>query len=313
MKRHKGAGIICPCDRRRKQNPEAQTTASFMLRSWGFRSALHGENHARAVALACYRHAPTTSAMRMRVPHQYDRMAAFYDSVHDRWPAQALQQCVQTLAELADGRAVLELGIGTGRIGLALSQRGIPVAGIDNAPAMLEALRAKPGSEALQLVCADFADMPLPGPFGVIYAVASFGYLLTQTEQVRCVVNAARCLAPDGLLVIQTAVPGAEAFDSGGKVSQVLDVPDAEGEGAAVMLVCSQPDPARQRIDQRVVILSEGGTRIFTERRRYVWPSELDLMAQIAGLRLQARWGSWTREAYAAKSRTQISVYCRAK
>ncbi|WP_231104375.1 hypothetical protein [Xanthomonas graminis] len=73
----------------------------------------------------------------------------------------------------------------------------------------------------------------------------------------------------------------------------MLDVPDAEGEGAAVMLVCSHPDPALQRIDRRVVILGDGGTRLFTERRRYVWPSELDLMAQIAGLRLQARWGGW--------------------
>ncbi|CTP83348.1 methyltransferase [Xanthomonas translucens pv. poae] len=129
------------------------------------------------------------------------------------------------MAELADGRAVLELGIGTGRIGLARSQRGLPVAGIDNAPAILAALCAKPGSEALHLVCADFVDMLLPGPFGLIYAVASFGDLLIQAEQVRCVVNTARCLAPDDLLLIQTAVPGAEAFDSGGKMSRCSTCP----------------------------------------------------------------------------------------
>lgn len=245
----------------------------------------------------------------MPVTHQYDRMSVFYDSFHDRWPAQALQRCVQTLAELADGRTSLELGIGSGRIGLPLSQRGVPVAGIDNSPAMLDALRAKPGSEQLQLVCADFADMPLTGPFGLIYAVASFGYLLTQAEQLRCIINATRCLAPDGKLVIQTAVPGAEVFDSGGKVSQVIDVPETRGTGAAVMLVCSQPDPVQQRLDQRVVVLGEDGTRIFTERRRYVWPSELDLMARIAGLRLQVRWGDWGREPYGAHSRIQISVY----
>jgi ubiquinone/menaquinone biosynthesis C-methylase UbiE len=83
----------------------------------------------------------------MPASHQYDRISLFYDSFHDRW--QALQRCVQTLAELADGRTSLELGIGSGRIGLPLSQRGVPVAGIDNAPAMLDALRAKPGSEQL--------------------------------------------------------------------------------------------------------------------------------------------------------------------
>ncbi|MCC4618744.1 hypothetical protein LL965_01115 [Xanthomonas cassavae CFBP 4642] len=151
--------------------------------------------------------------------------------------------------------------------------------------------------------------MPLSGPFGLIYAVNAFGYLLTQSEQLRCVVNAAQCLAPDGMLVIQTAVPGAEVFDGSRKISQVLDMPETQSEGAAVMLVCSQPDPVKQRIDQRVVVLSEDGTRIFSERRRYVWPSELDLMAQIASLRLHARWGGWGREPYDARSRIQISVY----
>ncbi|KOR43467.1 methyltransferase [Xanthomonas oryzae] len=240
---------------------------------------------------------------------QYDRMAASYDSFHDRWTTQVLQRCVQTLADLAGGRASLELGIGSGRIALPLAQCGVPVTGIDNARAMLDALRAKPGSDQLQLICADFADMPLSGPFGLIYAVNAFGYLLTQAEQLRCVVNAAQCLAPNGMLVIQTAVPGAEAFDGSGKISQVLDMPETQSEGAAVMLVYSQPDPVNQRIDQRVVVLSEDGTRIFSERRRYVWPSELDLMAQIAGLRLHARWGGWGREPYDARSRIQISVY----
>lgn len=247
--------------------------------------------------------------LRMPVTHEYDRLAAIYDRFYDRWPAAATQQCVGVLAELAGGRAALELGIGSGRLGLPLSQCDVAVTGIDNSPAMLETLRAKPGSGRLQLICADIADMPVSAPFGLIYAVGAFGYLLTQAEQLRCVVNAARCLAPDGRLLIQTAVPGAEAFDAGGKVSQVLDVPDTDGDGAAVMLVCSQPDPLQQRIDQRVVVLGESGTRIFRERRRYVWPAELDLMAQIAGLRLQSRWGSWAREPYHARSRIQISVY----
>ncbi|UXA52056.1 class I SAM-dependent methyltransferase [Xanthomonas prunicola] len=162
---------------------------------------------------------------------QYDRMAAFYDSVHDRWPTQALQRCVQTLADLADGRASLELGIGSGRIALPLAHRGVPVTGIDNERAMLDALRAKPGSDQVQLICADFTDMPLSGPFGLIYAVNSFGCLLTQAEQLRCIVNAASCLAPNGMLVIQTAVPGAEVFDGSGKISQVLDMPQTQSEG----------------------------------------------------------------------------------
>lgn len=245
----------------------------------------------------------------MNSTHQYDQFAAFYDEWHDQWPEAAKAQCAQTLAELADGRATLELGIGTGRIALPLSQLGVPVTGIDNAPAMLDKLRAKPGSERLELVCADFVELPLSGPFGLIYAVLSFGYLLTQAEQLRCLMNASRCLAPDGRLAIQTALPGGEIFDAGGKVNQVLNVPSPDGQGEAVMLLCSQADPAQQRIDQRVVVLGESGTRIFTESRRYVWPSELDLMARIAGLRLEARWATWTRQPYTARSRTQISVY----
>ncbi|KAB7772512.1 class I SAM-dependent DNA methyltransferase [Xanthomonas maliensis] len=245
----------------------------------------------------------------MAVGLHYDRFAAFYDAWHDRWPESAKAECVQALAVLAQGRAALELGIGTGRIALPLSRCGVPVVGIDNAPAMLQRLRAKPGSEVLQLVCANFADMPLAGSFGLIYSSMSFGYLLTQAEQLRCLINVAGCLASDGVLAIQTAVPAGEAFEAGGKVSQVLDVPTEDGEGAAVMLVCSQSDPVQQRIDQRIVVLGEDGTRIFNERRRYVWPSELDLMAQIAGLRLRARWSDWAGQPYTARSRTQISLY----
>ncbi len=240
----------------------------------------------------------------------YDSYAEFYDTWHDRWPENSKMHCVEKLAEIAAGEAALELGIGTGRLGLPLAQKGVPVYGIDNSEPMLNKLRAKPGSENLSVVCGDFSGIPIEGVFGLIYTVLSFGYLLTQQEQVRCFVNARQKIKPGGAFVIQTAVPRPNIFNGSNQVDDIFDIPSEDGaELDAVMLLCSKTDTVRQLIDQRVIVLGEAAPKIYTHQRRYVWPSELDLMAQIAGFTLDARWGGWRQEPFTSKSPTQISVY----
>lgn len=165
---------------------------------------------------------------------------------------------------------------------------------------MLDMLRAKPGAERLTLVCADFVDVPVAGPFDLIYSVYSLGYLLTQDEQLRCLRAVRERLATSGVFVLQTMVPQAETLLADGKVKS-LEAP-ALGEGdVPVMLMCSSADPARQLIQQRIVMIGESATRVFNDRYRYLWPSELDLMARIAGLRLRARWGDWRAALYRAQ------------
>lgn len=243
----------------------------------------------------------------------YDSFADFYDAWHDRAPQKTKADCVEMLAEIAGDGPALELAIGTGRIALPLSMKGVRVSGVDNSPGMLEKLYAKPGADQLTTVCGNFADVPLEGPFGLIYAVFSFGYLLTQAEQVRCFMNVKKRLARGGAFVIQTVVPGARIFSGSSNVDNIFDVPSME-EGAgqdATVLQCSKADLVQQIIDQRMIVLGDGMPKIHTDRWRYVWPSELDLMAQIAGLTLHARWGGWAREPFTSKSPTQVSVYQR--
>ncbi|WP_372172258.1 trans-aconitate 2-methyltransferase [Xanthomonas axonopodis] len=240
--------------------------------------------------------------------HAYDQVSQYYDRLRDHWAAASAAQCAQALAALVGTGTALELGIGTGRIALPLAAGGAAVCGIDNSPGMLDMLRAKPGAERLTLVCADFVDVPVAGPFDLIYSVYSLGYLLTQDDQLRCLRAVRERLATSGVFVLQTMVPQAETLLADGKVRS-LEAPALDEGDVPVMLMCSSADPARQLIQQRIVMIGESATRVFNDRYRYLWPSELDLMARIAGLRLRARWGDWTGQPYTARSRSQISVY----
>lgn len=245
--------------------------------------------------------------------NNYDSFADVYDAWHDRWPANSKAHCVDALAKLADGQAALELAVGTGRVALPLSMQGLRVSGVDNSIKMIEKLRAKPGAERLSIVCGNYANVPLAGPFGLIYVLLSFGYLLTQAEQLRCFVNVSRKLTENGTFVIQTAMPGRTLFKRSSHID-TFDIPSAAGVDLdSVMLVCSKTDMVRQAITQKVIVLGASGPKIYTHRLRYVWPSELDLMAQIAGLQLHARWDNWRQEPFTSKSPTNISVYKRAR
>ncbi len=214
---------------------------------------------------------------------------------------------VAFLEALAGGGPALELAIGAGRIALPLAARGIRVDGIDISPAMVAQLRAQPGGDQIAVTIGNFADVPAPGPYRLILVVwNSLFNLLTQDEQVRCFENVAGHLTDDGMFVVEAYVP---AFLYRLHNEQYVEAEAIEvGE---VRLDVLRHDAATQVIEESHVSLSASGVRLNPVVQRYAWPSELDLMARIAGLRLKARWGGWSREPFNATSALHVSVYGR--
>jgi SAM-dependent methyltransferase len=212
---------------------------------------------------------------------------------------------VAFLEKLAGGSPALELAIGTGRIALPLAAAGIRVDGIDISPAMVEQLRSKLGGDQIAVTMGDFAEVPVPGMYRLIYVVwNTFFNLLTQDEQVRCFENVAAHLAGDGSFVVEAGLP-----DYAYRLRNNQYV-DAEAiEVGKVRLDVLRHDPATQMIEESHVTLSRDGIRLNPVVQRYAWPPELDLMARIAGLRLKERWDGWKREPYTGAGPTVVSVY----
>ena len=214
---------------------------------------------------------------------------------------------VAFLEQMAGRGPALELAIGTGRIALPLAARGIRVDGVDISPPMVAQLRAKPGGDQMAVTIGDFADLPVPGTYRLIYVVwNSLFNLLTQDDQVRCFENVAAHLTGDGSFVIEAGSPDV--------LYRLRDhqYVDAEAiEVDEVRLDVLRHDPARQMIDESHVTLSREGIRLNPVVQRYAWPAELDLMARIAGLRLKERWDDWSRRPYTATGSTVVSVYGR--
>ena len=224
--------------------------------------------------------------------------------VYDEWYASVNPDMIGTLAELAGSGPALELGIGTGRVALPLLERGVEVHGIDASPAMVAKLREKLGGDRVPVTIGDFAGVDVQGEFSLVYVVFNtFFGLLTQEEQVACFRNVARRLAPGGVLVLELFVPDLSRFDRG----QRMHANQVGAEHA--MLDVSVHDPVRQRVDTQHVLITSGGVRLYPVQIRYAWPSELDLMAQLAGLRLRHRWAGWLREPFTAASGNHVSVY----
>lgn len=230
-----------------------------------------------------------------------ERVAEFYDDISRREDTPAT---VAFLERLAGGGPALELGIGTGRVALPLAARGIRVDGIDISPAMVAELRAKPGGDRLSVTVGDFADVPVPGTYALVFVVFnSLCNLGTQDEQVRCFENVANHLDEGGSFVVEAFVPQPDWLRDGQYVH-------AEAVGAdEVRLDVCRVDAVAQRLDESHVVLSSEGVRLHPVVTRYVWPSELDLMARIAGLRLKERWAGWSGEPFTAGSHTYVSVY----
>lgn len=211
---------------------------------------------------------------------------------------------VTFLEQLARGGSALELAIGTGRIALPLSARGITVDGIDFSEAMIDVLRAKPGGDRLSVTMGNYADVGVPGNYRLIYLVAnSLSNLLTQDEQVRCFQNVAAHLTDDGSFVHEAGVPNwlYRLQNSQYVMAEAIEVNE-------VRLDIARHDPVTQRLEESHVRLSNDRVRVSPIVTRYAWPSELDLMARIAGLRLKERWDGWNREPFTATGNC-ISVY----
>jgi len=234
-------------------------------------------------------------------PETYgDRIAGIYDDWYGGYDEAALA----TLRELVQGGRALELGIGTGRIALPLLRSGIAVEGIDASAAMVARLRSKPGGHRIPVALGDFADVAVEGEYDLIYVLFNtFFSLLTQEDQVRCFRNVARHLAPQGSFLVEAFVPDMVRF-SGGQAVRAVSVSEDQ-----VRLDVTEIDPVSQQITSQHVVLTEQGVRLYPVKLRYAWPAELDLMARLAGLRLRQRWGNWQQAAFAADSRTHISVY----
>jgi SAM-dependent methyltransferase len=213
--------------------------------------------------------------------------------------------CVACLEQLAGGGPVLELAIGTGRIALPLAARGIAVHGVDLSPAMVARLRQRPGGDQLPVVIGDFADVPVPGRFRLIYVVYNTLFnLLTQEAQVRCFENVATHLTEEGAFVVEAFVP---SYLHRLRDDQYVD---AEAVGVdTVRLDVARHDPVTQLLYENHVTLTAAGLHLNPIVTRYAWPSELDLMARLAGLRRRDRWAGWQREPFTAASRLHVSVY----
>jgi SAM-dependent methyltransferase len=239
------------------------------------------------------------------VPKDYfgEEIAAGYDeSSADMFDPAVVEPAVAFLAELAGSGAALEFGIGTGRIALPLSQRGVRVHGVDLSEAMVAKLRAKPGGAEIQVTIGDFATTRVDETFTLTYLVFNtIGNLTTQDEQVECFQNAAAHLAPGGTFVIEVGVPSLRRLLPGQTVNTFafsetyhgIDEFDVANQG----LVSHHFRAVGDTFEKRSIPF------------RYVWPSELDLMARLAGMRLRERWSGWTREPFTSESTRHVSVW----
>lgn len=212
-----------------------------------------------------------------------------------------LDQPVEVLAALAAGRAALEFGVGTGRVALPLSRRGVAVAGIELSQAMVDELRRQGGTDMVVTV-GDFATTHVGGPYGLVYLLRNtITNLTTQDEQVAAFANAAGHLEVGGCFVIENYIPRLQWLAPGETRSVFAATADHVG--------VEEYDLAAQIAVSRHWWLIDGELRTFTSPHRYVWPAELDLMARMAGLRLRHRWADWHRAPFVADSTNHISVW----
>jgi SAM-dependent methyltransferase len=240
------------------------------------------------------------------VPKVYfdERVAAGYDSAsEDMFDPRVVGPAVGFLADLADGGSALELGVGTGRIALPLSERGIPVHGIDISEPMVARLKAKPRSQEIGVTIGDFATTRVEDTFSLAYLVHNtITNLTTQDEQVECFRNVAAHLEPGGHFVIEVEVPQLRRLPPG-------EVVRAFALGPAHLGFDEYVDMGAQRYVSHHFWTAGGQLETFSSPHRFVWPSELDLMARLAGMSLRERWGSWAREPFTSDSASQVSVW----
>jgi hypothetical protein len=213
-----------------------------------------------------------------------------------------VEPAVDFLAGLAGSGAALELAVGTGSIALPLAGRGVPVHGIDLSPAMVAELRAKPGGERIPVTIGDISTTRVDGVFALAYLVFNtIGNLTTQDEQVACFQNAAAHLEDGGCFVVEVGVPSVRRVPPGERM-RVFDVSEQH-------VGIDEFDVASQRLVSHHYSFRDGRVSLNSLPLRYVWPSELDLMARLAGMRLRERWSDWDREPFTSESTKHVSVW----
>ena len=232
-----------------------------------------------------------------------ERVAARYDeSAAEMFDPAVVDPVVDLLVELAGSGRALELGIGTGRIAIPLARRGVPVHGIELSQAMIARLRAKPGGEDIGVAIGDFATTAVDGTFSVAYLVFNtILNLTTQAAQVACFRNVAAHLEPDGCFVIEVEIPGLQRLPPGETMQVIYAGEDSWG--------FDEYDVARQGLISHHFEIVDGRVERLSVPFRYAWPSELDLMAELAGMRLRDRWSGWEREPFTSESRRHVSVW----
>jgi SAM-dependent methyltransferase len=239
------------------------------------------------------------------VPENYfdERIAKSYEA---KWPElfepAVVEPAVRFLAELAGTGDALELGVGTGRIAIPLSRRGVRVHGIDLSPDMIAQLRANPGGDAIGVTVGDFATTGVAGTFTLAYLVRNtIMNLTTQDGQVACFQNVAAHLEPGGCFVIEVGVPGLQRLPPGETVRPFSVTPAHLG--------FEEYDVATQIAWSHHYWVVDGAVETLSAPFRYVWPSELDLMARLAGMTLRERWSDWARAPFTSDSPSHVSVW----
>lgn len=235
---------------------------------------------------------------------EWDRWASTYDA--DIAGFLGHEAAVEFLSDAAGGRPVLELGIGSGRVAVPLARRGVPVTGIDASAEMLKLLHQHAAELPIDAHLADMADFQLPTRYSVVFVVASTFLLLTSAaRQASCIASAASVLSPDGLLVIEASLPATVIAADCGVVVRHVDEDH-------LRLTVQTHDPVTQLVrSQEIRLQADGHWRMLPSARRYVSLAEIDLMAQLAGLYLHARYADWAQNPLTTASRRQVSIYAR--
>lgn len=236
--------------------------------------------------------------------HFAGEVAARYDeTLGVMGSPEVLEPTVELLGELADTGAALEMAIGTGRVALPLAARGVPVSGIELSPDMVAQLRAKPGGADIPVTIGDMTTTRVEGSFRLVYLLFNtIGNVETQDRQVACFANAAAHLEPGGSFVIENVVPDLRRLVPGHDAVVFAHAPGYVGYDRYDDLV------AQHAVSHHFVADGSGARELRTPWR-YAWPSELDLMARLAGLELANRWADWDRSPFTGDSESHISVW----
>lgn len=232
-----------------------------------------------------------------------ERVARTYDD-HCRamFAPETIEPTVDFLAGLAGERRALEFAVGTGRVALPLSARGVDVAGIELSKPMAAQMNTKPGADRVPVTIGDMATTQFAGSFGLVYLVFNtITNLLSQDQQVDCFRNAAFHLEPGGYFAIEVFVPGLRRLPMG-ETFVAFDVSDDH-------VGVDEYDVVNQILTSHHYWATHDAGEIFRSQHRYAWPAEYDLMARFAGLTLRERWADWRRAPFTAESTSHVSVW----